>query len=403
MRDGFMVIDADRHVMEPSDLWDRYLPEAFRGRVHVGGPTQGVRMVDGTPVSDSFRFRGPSEPWEETAPIFSGSPRYREAFADALAAGFNPESNLRDMDREGIDVRCSSPRSASTSCGATTSSPQLSAAICRAYNTWLAEYCQHDPSGLKGVALIPLQDPELAVEELRHAREQLGLVGIFWRPNPLRGRTLRDPDYFPIYEVASDLGVTVCVHEGARTVMQQAGSDRYSEFGRHIACHPIEQMLACLTLCADGVLERFPTLKVAHLESGWAGCRSGWSAWTSTGSTISHGATERRPEPPSAYFKRQCVVSCEAGEEMVGSFVEHVGDDHLVMATDYPHPDAIAKFPDRTVGDLTTSPSLGREQTQDPVGQPRARSLRQSTRRLAALPQRSKRASQSPSPLAGEG
>jgi predicted TIM-barrel fold metal-dependent hydrolase len=318
-------------------------------------------MVDGTPVSDSFRFRGPSQPWEETAPIFSGSPRYREAFADALAAGFSPESNLHDMDREGIDVSVLFPTLGLYMTWRDDIEPTLCAAMCRAYNTWLAEYCAANPSRLKGVALIPLQDTELAVEELRHASEQLGLVGIFWRPNPLRGRTLRDADYFPIYEVAADLGVAVCVHEGARTVMPQAGSDRYSDFGRHVACHPLEQMLACLTLCADGVLERFPTLKVAHLESG-----CGWAPfWLERMDEhwehISHGANRSTPEPPSAYFKRQCVVSCEAGEEMVGCFVEHVGDDYLVMATDYPHPDAIDKFPDRTVGDLTTSTQCSAE------------------------------------------
>ena len=48
--------------------------------------------------------------------------------------------------------------------------------------------------------------------------------------------------------------------------------DKMREFGRHVACHPLEQMLACLNFCADGVLEKFSKLKVAHLESGcgWA-------------------------------------------------------------------------------------------------------------------------------------
>ena len=63
--------------------------------------------------------------------------------------------------------------------------PELSAAICRAYNTWLAEYCDHDRKRLHGVMLIPLQDPLRAVEEIKYAREKLGLVGIFWRPNKI--------------------------------------------------------------------------------------------------------------------------------------------------------------------------------------------------------------------------
>ena len=266
MKDGFKVIDADRHVLEPSEMFDKYLPERFRGRVRIKGPNQTVRHVDGEPVSDSERR--PGRVMEDFGYIFASSERWRETFAEALAAKFDPASNLRDMDREGVDVSVLFPTMGLYIIWRDNLDPDLGAAICRAYNTWLAEYCSHDPSRLRGVCLIPLQDPARAVTELSYAREKLGLVGIFWRPNRLCGRTLSSPDYFPIYEAASDLGVPLCVHEGARTVLPQAGADRYSEFGRHVACHPMEQMLACLNLCADGVLERFPRLKVAHLESG---------------------------------------------------------------------------------------------------------------------------------------
>jgi len=361
MKDGFRVIDADRHIMEPSDMWDRYLPAAYRGRVYVGGPTQGVRLVDGAPASDANRIPGAAKPGDETAPIFSGSARYRATFAEALAAGFSPASNLHDMDREGIDVAVLFPTLGLYMTWRDDIEPALCAAMCRAYNTWLAEYCGADPSRLKGVALIPLQDTELAIQELQYASEQLGLVGIFWRPNPLLGRTLADPAYFPIYEAASDLGTPVCVHEGARTVMPQAGSDRYSEFGRHIACHPLEQMLASLTLSADGVLARFPKLKAAHLESG-AGWLPYWlERMDEHWNRLSEGQARTTEHAPSFYFKRQCMISCEAGEEMVGCVVEHVGDDYIIMATDYPHPDAVEKFPDRTVGDLTANPHLSAE------------------------------------------
>ncbi|MGH9896016.1 MAG: amidohydrolase family protein, partial [bacterium] len=158
------------------------------------------------------------------------------------------------------------------------------------------------------------------------------------------------PEYFPIYETASDLGVVVCVHEGARTVLPQAGSDRYSEFGRHIACHPLEQMLACLNLCADGVLEKFPRLKVAHLESGCGWVPFWLERMDEHWEHESHGSAKITKEKPSYYFKRQCWASCEAGEELAPVFVEHVGEDYLVVATDYPHSDAVGKFPDRTIG-----------------------------------------------------
>jgi hypothetical protein len=58
MKDGFKVIDADRHILEPSDLYQRYLPEKFKSRVHLAGPNQTVREVDGKPVSDSAQRPG---------------------------------------------------------------------------------------------------------------------------------------------------------------------------------------------------------------------------------------------------------------------------------------------------------------------------------------------------------
>ena len=356
MRDGFKVIDADRHVLEPSDLYARYLPEKFRGRVRIEGPNQTVRYVDGEPISDSERR--PGRVMQDFGYIFSSSKRWRETFADALAAKFDPASNLRDMDREGIDVSVLFPTLGLYIMWRDNIDPELSAAICRAYNSWLAEYCSYDKKRLYGVALIPLQDPARAVTELRHAREKLGLVGIFWRPNKLCGRTLSSPDYFPIYEAASELGAVVCVHEGARTVLPQAGADRYSEFGRHVACHPLEQMLACLNLCADGVLEKFPRLKVAHLESGCGWVPFWLERMDEHWEHESHGSARTTKEKPSFYFKRQCWVSCEAGEELAPVVVEHVGADYLVVATDYPHSDAIGKFPELTVGALSANDKL---------------------------------------------
>ena len=354
MRDGFKVIDADRHVLEPSDLFANYLSAKFRDRVRVEGPNQAFRSVDGEPISDADKL-GSIKNQEDYGFTFAGSKRWRETFADALAAKFDAASNVRDMDREGVDVSVLFPTLGLYIMWRSNLDPELSAAICRAYNTWLADYCSYNRKRLYGVALIPLQDPRRAVEELKHAREKLGLVGVFWRPNKLCDRTLASPDYFPIYEVASDLGVPLCIHEGARTVLEQAGADRYSEFGRHVACHPLEQMLACLNFCADGVLEKFPKLKVAHLESG-----CGWvpfwlermdEHWEHEG----QGRAKSTKEKPSRYFKRQCWASCEAGEELAPVFIEHVGEDYLTIATDYPHSDCIGKFPDRTVGDLSAN------------------------------------------------
>jgi len=136
MRDGFRVIDADRHVLEPSDLYERYLPERFRGRVRIEGPNQTVRYVDGERISDSDRR--PGREMKDFGFIFAGSKGWRETFADALAAKFDPASNLRDMDREGVDVSVLFPTLGLYIMWRDKLDPELSASICRAYNTSLA-------------------------------------------------------------------------------------------------------------------------------------------------------------------------------------------------------------------------------------------------------------------------
>src|SRR5262245_2645343 len=102
MKDGFKVIDADRHILEPTDLYQKYLPAKFKDRVHLAGPNQTVRDVDGKRVSDSPLRAGREV--EEYGHIVSSSQRWRECFAAADANKFDPASNLRDMGREGIDV-----------------------------------------------------------------------------------------------------------------------------------------------------------------------------------------------------------------------------------------------------------------------------------------------------------
>lgn len=98
-------------------------------------------------------------------------------------------------------------------------------------------------------------------------------------------------------------------------------------------------MAACAGLILTGTLERHPRLKVAFLESG-AGWLPYWLARLDA-----HFATWRELFPalrlaPSEYFRRQCVVSADPDEASLEAVVRHVGDDCIVWASDYPHPDA---------------------------------------------------------------
>src|SRR5258708_16156359 len=144
MRDNFKVIDADRHVVEPTDLFEKYLPVKFRGRVKIEGPNQSRRVIDGEPISDADRMRLTVKQ-EDYGFWWGASKRWRETFAEALAAKFDAASNVRNMDREGVDASGLFPTLGLYIMWRDNLDPELSAAICRASNTWLPDYCTDDP------------------------------------------------------------------------------------------------------------------------------------------------------------------------------------------------------------------------------------------------------------------
>jgi predicted TIM-barrel fold metal-dependent hydrolase len=234
-------------------------------------------------------------------------------------------------------------------------------ALCRAYNDWLADYCRTDPARLVGVAMLPLVDVDASVRELERATTELGFRGAFMRPNPYAGRPIHHPVYDRFWECAAALGVPVTVHEGLSDGIPTLGRDRFENPAMlHVLSHPFEQMAACAGLVLGGVLDRHPTLKVAFLESG-----SGWLPyWLER--MDGHVETWGKLLPavrtkPSDYFRRQCFISTdpEDGAGMVEAVVRLVGDDCIVWASDYPHPDA--HFPGAVAESLEKMSGIGDE------------------------------------------
>jgi predicted TIM-barrel fold metal-dependent hydrolase len=148
------------------------------------------------------------------------------------------------------------------------------------------------------------------------------------------------------YAAIADLDVPLCVHEGMLTPLPQARQPyETTSFGRHAACHPMEQMLALLSFCGLGVFERHPNLRAGFFESG-----ASWlPAWLERLDTLYEnetlGAEAPCPERPSTYFRRQGFISGEGHEELLPAIVRMFGDGVLMWASDYPHPDEVDIYP----------------------------------------------------------
>ena len=305
MINGFRILDADAHVVEPAHVFAQWAAPG-------AGP---IDLPPDTPMVPCGDF---------------------DLLKDQFEHGFDGPSYLRAMDAQGIDAVVLYPSIGLFVPFLPELSADESAAACRSYNDWMAEYCATDTARMSGTALVPIADVELAVEEATRAK-QLGLIGIMVRPNHLYGRNVGDPAYDPLWARCVQLGLTVSVHEGLGLRGPTIGTDRFGAFApRHALSHPMEQMAAMASFVLDGAFERHPELRVAFLESG-----TGWLPyWLAR---LDDHVEWLTPERPSAteLFDAHCVISTEADDDCVGMVINWMGPEYVMWASDFPHPDAI--------------------------------------------------------------
>jgi predicted TIM-barrel fold metal-dependent hydrolase len=222
--------------------------------------------------------------------------------------------------------------------------PNWANAVTRAYNDWLtAEYCSSG-SPLKGMGLIPMQDPEMAAGELRRVVTELGMPGAMLPSTGLR-HYLGDHEYWPVFEVANDLGCALAVHGGAH---QDLGLDRMRTFPPvHALGHPFGIMANFASMVFNGVFERFPNVKFAFLEGGvswlllclerFGGSSRAFQAWDFgaerqqlTGGDLTKMLLEK-------LRNGQLFVGVEGDELSLSAAVKIVGAQPFVFSSDYPH------------------------------------------------------------------
>jgi uncharacterized protein len=326
------VIDADGHVLEPRATWAA-VPERYRPVIETDRHGLDHVTVDGHEVFVARLGQMGTPGTDVGAP---GGPVPLEA---ARAGAFDPRARLADMDAEGIVRAVLYPTIGLGFWGIP--DPAAAIAVARAYNDWLSAFCAADPDRLYGAAMLPMQDVTAAVDELRRARDELGFVSAFIRPNPCCGRTIVDAENEPLWEAAESLGIAIAVHEGFQPAVPPLGWDRHptNVLILHAVSHTLEQMLACAQLIGTGVFERHPGLRVVFLEAG-GGWAPYWLARLDHQVPAYHRFAPRLSLLPSEYFARQCWVSFEIDEETLPALVPFIGDARVVWGSDYPHADS---------------------------------------------------------------
>jgi len=240
---------------------------------------------------------------------------------------WNPSRRLEDMQRLGIDRQALSPPPIMFVYWAEAKAAQ---AFARMQNEFIASVAAAHPDRFTGMAVVPLQEPALAIEELRHARERLGLRAVEIGTCP-GNRDFDDPALFPFFEACVALDVAVFVHPAAPLAGQERLTKYYFPL---IVGNPLETALAISKLIFGGVLERLPTLRICFAHGG--------GAFPFTLGRLNYG-WRIRPEGPAAipnepreYARRIWVDSLSHGPGNLKFIVEQLGADRVVIGSDYP-------------------------------------------------------------------
>jgi predicted TIM-barrel fold metal-dependent hydrolase len=329
-----VILSSDSHVFEPPDLWTQRIDAPFRDRAprmqRIDGADQIVIEADqilsgiGLISNAGARFEAPE--------TISGQGR----FEDVPRGGYDPEQHLRDMELDGVAGEVLYPSQGLFYFRVADGG--LMSAIFRAYNDWLAEFCKADPSRLKGIAMINLDDVQDGIRELERAA-RLGLAGAMITEYPLEHRRYDQPEYEPFWAAAQTLGMPLSLHTATRRQGKIRGAGEKTL--RDASSRATKAFYPALSMCDmifSGVFERYPrlTLAIVEFELAWAP-----HVLTSMDYTYRerHGEAIYRFKDsmrPSDFFHRNVVLSFQ--EDAIGIRLrDAIGVDNMMWGSDYPH------------------------------------------------------------------
>jgi uncharacterized protein len=373
---NFPVFDCDSHIYEPPEVWDKYIPENHRdfARTHFYRDADRLISVKNGKISfrDPNKWKYPGETWHPglnknlIGTVKPGTREWDEKIGRNRSAR-DPLARLKDMDAAGIDQVMIFP---STFVYLPLVENAEAAHICaRAYNDWVVDYCSADKKRLYPAAVLPIQNVDYAIQELRRVAKR-GFKSALVRPIFSGAKYPTLPEYDPLWKEFEDLGMVLGMHTFpsrgeamSPELDQRMGANRKRLFGdEEILVYSPGQFVANImqlmgskqagdaafgfmaeamtwtaVVLMTGWLEKFPRLKVAILESNCS-----WLPLVlekaETYLDLYKHLGDKIGEPHEVFYK-SCHIAFESDEVMafrLWDLYENIG----LWSSDMPHLDA---------------------------------------------------------------
>ena len=335
------IIDADTHINEPPDLWEKHLPTAFRERTPrvIDGPHGGKAWVN----SDSTRTMSINQ-LVNTAGISATDWQLipKDGYDSMRPGGWDPAARIGDMNIDMVDVHVLFPSYAFLICDSPDA--ELHVAMIRAYNDWISEFCSYAPDRLYAQALVPSSGVDDAIAEATRVRELPGIRSMVLKTWPNGSKIARHDEDDRFWSALEDLDLASCVHVGFNIGGEAIDHMDDPDMLMSLATLPfinqeklaIDAMPVASQMILGGVLDRHPRLRFGFIEVGLA-----WVPffleqsddnyqrhrfWTGTELSM----------PPSEFWPRQCYATFQV--DRYGIENRHrVGVETIMWSSDYPH------------------------------------------------------------------
>ena len=386
---SFPVFDADSHVVEPPDLWDRYVDRDYRALAKQAlwreeGETGSYLKVNGkvfrdvgSPNIPRHAIWQPGMTWESVGDL---DPDVRHPLTPGASG---PQARLLHMDLMGVDQAFLYPTWFAEGFPLV-EDPDVAHVLARAYNDWIADFCSLAPQRLFAAAMLPLQNMDFALQELRRAAEKPCFRGAFIRPAFAEERYFTHPYYDPLWAGLEELGIAAAVHPtpglwnpewtshgpfvekmsgrsqkaallggaGGGPFAGGGNSERSMSFSSGAAGaslgHPVapilsywldNHMFVASTLIGYTVMQRYPRLKVvvSHGKASWMEeVLEKMEASTKTVPLTNYYPV--RTDPEEMWEEGHVMLGFDAEERLIRQ-LPHAYERKIVWGSRYPHHD----------------------------------------------------------------
>ncbi|HUM66871.1 MAG TPA: amidohydrolase family protein [Chitinophagaceae bacterium] len=242
---------------------------------------------------------------------------------------FRDDIRIKDMDQTGVDVQVLSTIPVLFNYWA---KPLDALETSRFFNDHIAGIAGKNPERFIGLGTVPLQDTDMAIQEMERCIKELKMPGLEIGSN-INGINLSDKKFFPFFQAAEQLNCALFVHP-----WDMMGQEQMQQYWLPwLVGMPAETSRAICSMIFGGVFARYPRLRVAFAHGG--------GSFAFTLGRIEHGY-QVRPDlvavdndiNPRDYLGRFWVDSLVHDKSAFEFLLSTIGENHICIGSDYPFP-----------------------------------------------------------------